>query len=219
MTYNRYGLVSKKYSNLENEDIIRAHLAPFEWMPLEDAKICSTLEVALTALAATSVNIRTKTLAHPMVAFSILDQIGGAYYIIDNNTIQQGSSIEQALHNFCDIPWQSDDSYALYALRNSLLHDACLTSNLKKGNSVKHYYFWYSEDFDGVVRPAKVAWSGDPDKISDENVTYINPKALRVAVEFGVNKLREKFDQDASSVATKISPSEIRINYLRWIYT
>jgi hypothetical protein len=129
----------------------------------------------------------------------------------------KGNSIQAALYYFCGMPTTSDASLALYALRNSLMHDASLTSVLKRKNqSDLYFYFFYASDFEGVVKPAHIPWNGDNGQITTANVTYINLAGLRNLADIGVSNLRRLFREQPESLNILRSASEIRTNYLRW---
>lgn len=131
-----------------------------------------------------------------LAALSAMDQFGNCYEPIAPSIppgMENKSGIIKALHNFLGIPIGSPDSDAIYALRNSLLHQSGLIS-AGKGRVPKHYWFAIDTESQGLFTHATVPWDGLYNSRSATNKTVANTRAIfNLAYKLNT-KLQAAFD-------------------------
>lgn len=113
-------------------------------------------------------------------ALSAMDQFGECYKPA-LSTFPKGyaskSGIIKSAHNFLGIPVDTLHSDALYAIRNSLMHQSSLIS---VGNKVKPKHFWFEIDntIDDIFVHASTAWDGLYNTRTDSNRTIVNTSKI-----------------------------------------
>ena len=130
-------------------------------------------------------------------ALSAIDQFGDCYNLA-NSTLppdyQSKSGIVKASHDFLNILINTQDSDALYALRNGLMHQSSLISKGKNG-SQKNYWFEIDNTIKNLFIHARSAWDGKFDTRSETNKTIVNPsKVLELAINL-TSILKELLEQ------------------------
>ena len=137
------------------------------------------------------------TLLPLLGALSAIDQYGECYAPIVS-TFPSGeankSGIIKAAHNFLGIPLNSPDSDALYALRNSLMHQSSLISVNQRGKA-KHYWFEIDNSSNGLFVHAQSQWDGKYNTRNNSNKTLVNAsRVLELAVVL-IDKLKSDHAQ------------------------
>ena len=127
-----------------------------------------------------------------MCYMTILDQIGSCYrpkqtpVITDSccpnqNGRFKASAIEKALRYFSNL---SDGHIcALYALRNSFVHDFALMNKNSNRPTLQHHFLVDASATEPLVKLPQNIWDGNIQNLNMANATYVNLQALGDLVE------------------------------------
>lgn len=148
-----------------------------EWHVGHGVSYRSTVSHLLAETKSASVRVYSGKLLPLLGGLSALDQYGTCYEPIPA-TFPKGlsskSGIIKAVHNFLGIPVNSPDSDALYALRNSLMHQSSLIS-VGTQSTPKHFWFEIKNQDDNILfKHAKTPWDGVYNTRCDANRTIVN---------------------------------------------
>lgn len=204
-----------KLVDLSDEQIVYCHLLAGHHIKLPDFKVETSLEYIETEMRQSRGRDLTSRYVPMMAAFAILDQIGGTYR---NPTLAPAQAntpaIKKALYNFGGYSLTDPIVVSLYALRNALVHDAALTGHdLKKQN---WYIYRFNHDMDDMIRLPALGWDGDPQTLTPDRVTWINPRLFTESVSDLLRGLRDSFEADQASISIEVPGHEIVQKYLFW---
>lgn len=107
-------------------------------------------------------------------------QLGSCYKRNDISAYPDtnASGIKKSLYYFCGFGANCNDTKALFALRNSLLHDASLISKAKHANQ-PNYIFRYNQKQSEYIKHAPVTWDGDFESLDHSSMTtFVNTEKV-----------------------------------------
>lgn len=195
----------KEITELKQKELIEIFLSeknsPFQ---LKYHLLRTTFSILMESIKKNFEVNQTKDILPIIGMFSVLDILGSSFSIQGNN-LSERVPIKRCLIYFTKRSFVSyQDIEAIYALRNSLVHNSSLIS-VPKANSQNHYYFRYDCNSEKLVTPAKVEWDGEYktlDTGSEKYITKINTKLLFLTIQSCVQKIKDLSDNN-----------QIRINY------
>lgn len=157
----------------------------------------STVSLLLAETKHTSLSANGGKLLPLLGALSAMDQFGTCYDPfppIFPPGMSSKSSIIKSAHNFLNIPVNTPDSDALYALRNSLMHQSSLIS-VGTQKTPKHYWFEIDNTIEPLFKHAETAWDGQFNTRNSKNRTLVNAsKVLNLAFTL-TTTLKEKLEK------------------------
>lgn len=158
----------------------------------------STVSHLLAETKSASVREYSGKLLPLLGALSAIDQYGTCYEPIPATFptgLSNKSGIIKAAHNFLGISVNSPDSDALYALRNSLMHQSSLIS---VGAQSKPKHFWFeieNENNKNIFKHAKTPWNGIYNTRCADNKTIVNSKLVMDLAFTLIDKLKQAHSQ------------------------
>jgi hypothetical protein len=149
-------------------------------------------------------------------AFGVIEQIGFAYKRSDKAEYsnQNASSINKALYYFADYDEGSEDVKALYALRNSFLHNASLMAKALHSNKPSHY-FQFDREIDVLAKYPDTSWDGNILTFKPEYTTLINPEKVIDLAKTIVDSARKCLDQNVLEVDLESGEKELFYRFLK----
>lgn len=149
-------------------------------------------------------------------ALSAMDQYGTCYDTIPPAFppgLANKSSIIKSAHNFLNILVNTSDSDALYALRNSLMHQSSLIS-VGTQKTPKHYWFEIDNTIKALFNHAEIAWDGQFNTRNSKNRTKVNAsKVLDLALSL-TTILKEKHENKELELALTGGLQELLTTYV-----
>ncbi len=140
----------------------------------------SAVSLLLGETKSASLKKYSGTLLPLLGALSALDQYGACYSpetVIFPTEYSKKSGIIKSAHNFLNIPVNSRDSDALYAIRNSLMHQSSLIS-VDIVKNVKNFWFEINNKIGGIFSHATIPWDGVYSSRCEENRTLVNSEKI-----------------------------------------
>ncbi|MBV4481782.1 hypothetical protein [Pseudomonas khavaziana] len=157
----------------------------------------STVSLLLAETKHASLSENSGKLLPLLGALSAMDQFGTCYDPfppIFPPGMESKSSIIKSAHNFLNISVNTPDSDALYALRNSLMHQSSLIS-VGTQRTPKHYWFEINNTIETLFKHAETAWDGEFNTRNSKNRTMVNAsKVLNLAFTL-TTTLKEKHEK------------------------
>lgn len=149
-------------------------------------------------------------------ALSALDQYGTCYAPVPSilpKGLSSKSGVIKSAHNFLSITVDSKDSDALYAIRNSLMHQSSLIS-VDVVKKVKNFWFEIDNNIDEIFVHAATPWDGIYSSRSESNRTLVNSRKI-LDLAFELTKiLKEKHKLGQLSLDLKGGLEELLTNYV-----
>jgi hypothetical protein len=212
--------LDKKFSELTEQDYVSIHLhggtIPYgeAVSRLTDCNILTTTGTLLGELRHADAMNNSTSLVPLICSFAVLDQLGKCYSHNQKELYPDthASCIKQCLYYFCDFNANDQNTKALYALRNALLHDSSLVS--KPTNRNEYYVFRYSYSQDTLMKHAETAWNGEFSTLCNKNITFVNPKKLLELTESAYTKIFELYKQGKINLNLPEGGREIAYRYL-----
>ncbi|WP_147465481.1 hypothetical protein [Pseudomonas syringae group genomosp. 3] len=149
-------------------------------------------------------------------ALSALDQYGYCYELdppIFPAAFASKSSIIKVVHNFLNIPVNSPDSDALYALRNSLVHQSSLIS-VSTLTIPKHHWFEIDNSIENIFLHPANAWDGIYNTRTDSNKTIVNASKVVELVFSLIDILKKTHQKKKLRIALKGGLAELLTSYV-----
>lgn len=169
----------KHVHDLNISELAYAHLGSAGPYRLKDGWLKSILPITLQEINHARHMEYSKNFVPVVGAFGVIEQIGFTYKRKDKVEYSnpKASSINKALYYFADYEEGSCDVKALYALRNSFLHNASLMAKALHTNK-PNYYFQFDRAIDVLVRYPEKPWDGNILTFKPEYSTIINPEKI-----------------------------------------
>lgn len=198
-------LHQKEITELKQKELIKIFLSeqktPFQ---LKYQELRTTFSVLMESISETFKKKNTKDILPIMGMFAVLDILGSAFSIKGNN-LEEKVPIKRCLIYFTDRESISlEDIEALYALRNSLVHNASLIS-IPIYNSQKHYYFRFDSNSEKLITHPENDWDGKYESLdtgSEKYTTKINTKLFLTIINSCIERIKNLSEAD-----------EIKMNY------
>lgn len=177
----------------------------------------STLSQLLAEAKHARFNKNSGGLLPLLAALSAMDQLGACYDSIPKifpSNYAEKSGIIKSAHNFLGIGVDTPDSDALYALRNSLMHQSSLISIGKQKNNPKHFWFEIDNDISGLFTHSKIAWDGLYNTRIESNKTIVNAgKVLDLALNL-IEKMKTEHLEGKVLIALPNGLQELLTTYV-----
>jgi hypothetical protein len=202
------------WSNLTSDQIVFMHVCDDKSI-LADFEVISTLHRTYREGRHAACNTHSNVFLPLFSTFAILDQIGECYKP-KNSPIYpdpKGSGIKKALYYFAGRQPNDNESKALYAFRNGIMHDCSFVSHDKHRSDI-HYWFRFCESISCYVEVASTPWDGVPSSRSDHNITLINRNLLLDLAHNVIQKLNTLFTKGELEVTIPGGAATIADNYL-----
>ena len=166
----------KHVDELSILELAYAHLGGASSYRLKEGLLKSILPITLQENNHARHMEYSKNFVPVVAAFAVIEQIGFTYKRNDKIEYSNpnSSSINKALYYFADYEEGNEDVKALYALRNSFLHNASLMAKALHA-SKPSYYFQFDRVIDVLVRYPEKPWDGNITTFKPEYTTLINP--------------------------------------------
>jgi hypothetical protein len=149
-------------------------------------------------------------------AFAVIEQIGFCYSRTDIPKFYNSDSspILKALYYFADYPEGHIDTKALYALRNSFLHNASLMAIAKHKNKPS-FYFQFDREIDSITKYSPVVWDGKVETFKPEMTTLINPDKIIDLASTIADKALAYLEAETLSVDLEGGQKELFYRFLK----
>lgn len=152
-----------------------------------------------------------------LAALSAMDQLGTCYDsvpMIFPSGYADKSGIIKSAHNFLGIQVDTPDSDALYALRNSLMHQSSLISVGKQKKNPKHFWFEVDNNIPELFTHCPIAWNGLYNTRTASNKTIVNAgKVLNLALAL-VEKMKAEHQKGKVLIALPNGLLELLTTYV-----
>ena len=207
------------FDQLSLDDVVYCHLSASEFISCQDMVLQSFLESAEKEMRMTRRLENTQQYSPLLCGFAILDQIGGVY---SDNTKptppNRQPAIKKCLEVFGYYQITSDESEALYCLRNCLVHDSALSGSTigNRTNPSKHFFFRYDWKQATSIMLAKTPWDGTNSNLSHDNITLINPRAFTEEISDILKLVRKIQNTDRSRLVINANKDQILNKYISW---
>lgn len=206
--------IDRTFKYLTSEDVMTLHLhaGPIPYS-IKDGLILSTLGRICSEFSQASGNEHINKILPLLGAFAALDQLGKCYRntVLDEYPHDNASGIKKCLYYFGGFPANDENTKALYALRNSLVHDASLADPTPiKGTP---QCFNYAETGNIVSFPIE-PWDGVMANISPDRMTTVNPSKIIYLANECVRKACNLLDSGDLKVTLKEGSMMIKFKYL-----
>lgn len=206
----------KKLTDLTIFELAYAHLGRALNYQLEDGHLESILPITLQEINHVKRNLYSRNFVPIVGAFAVIEQIGFCYARTDiqEYTNQNASPILKALHYFADLQEGHMDSKALYALRNSFLHNASLMAIAQHKNKPS-FYFRFDREIDCLVKYSKTNWDGNIDSFKPEMTTLINPDKIIELASSIADKALKCLEDRSLRITLEGGEKELYYRYLK----
>ncbi|MEL0636688.1 hypothetical protein V6259_07915 [Marinomonas sp. TI.3.20] len=207
----------EKYVNeLSIFELAYAHLGNAGSYRLIDGWLKSILPITLREINHARHMEYSKNFVPVVGAFGVIEQIGFTYKRNDKVEYQNqnASSINKALYYFAEFDEGSEDVKALYALRNSFLHNASLMAKALYPNKPS-YYFEFDREMDVLVKYPDTSWDGDISTFKPEYTTLINPDKVIDLAEVIVDSARDCLEKNMLEVDLECDERELFYRFLK----
>lgn len=207
----------KHVEELSIIELAYAHLGGAGSYRLKDGWLRSILPITLQEINHARHMEYSKNFVPVVGAFGVIEQIGFTYKRNDKveYSNQNSSSINKALYYFAGYEEDNEDVKALYALRNSFLHNASLMAKALHTNKLS-YYFQFNRDIDELVQYPGTQWDGNILTFKPEYTTLINPeKVIDLAGDI-VNSALECLESNVLEVDLECGEKELFYRFLKY---
>ena len=190
---NITSLQNKQVKNLNTQELIEVFLVE-DRKPLQFKydEVRTTLSMTLEGIEENLQKLSTRNLLPIMGIFSVFDMLGSTFNHKEKSTTAN-SSIKRCLSFFAKNELPRNDVDALYALRNSIVHNSSLVS-IAKYSSSKNYYFRYNSNLNRLIKHSTSDWNGNFDELDGNQGKYsteINIFELNNLMKECLNNIRE----------------------------
>lgn len=197
-------LADKKIEELDNRELIEVFLIERnEPIQFKFDEVRTTLSMTLEGIKENLKKLSTRNLLPIMGIFSVFDMLGSSFNNTEKTT-NAGSSIKRCLNFFVTSQLDRDDIEALYALRNSIVHNSSLIS-ISKYENKKNYYFRYNSNLSTLLKHADSDWNGDFDELNGNQDKYTS--------EINIFKLNDLMQECLSNVRNLNLRGKIELRY------
>ncbi|CUB03155.1 hypothetical protein [Marinomonas fungiae] len=209
---------NKTVEELSLHELAYAHLGHQGVYRLKDGLLRSVLPTVLREVNHSRHLEYSKNFVPIVGAFGIIEQIGFAYKRSDMEAFKNkdASCIKKALYYFASYPENSEDIKALYALRNSFLHNASLMAKAQFKNQ-PNYFFQFDRDIETIAMYPQHPWDGNIETFSYQQTTIVNPEKIIDLAFTVVDKARDCLDQGTLEVNLESGEIELYYRYLKVI--
>jgi hypothetical protein len=197
-------------------ELAYAHLGNAGSYQLKDGWLKSILPITLQEINHARHMEDSKNFIPVVGAFGVIEQIGFTYKRSDKveYSNQNASSINKALYYFAGYDEGSEDVKALYALRNSFLHNASLMAKALHSNKPS-YYFQFDRKIDVLVQYPEISWDGDILTFKPEFTTLINPEKVIDLAGAIVDSALECLENNVIEVDLECGERELFYRFLK----
>ncbi|NHI02219.1 hypothetical protein [Oceanimonas sp. MB9] len=206
----------KNVDELSIFELAYAHLGGAGSYRLKDGWLKSILPITLQEINHARHMEYSKNFVPIVGAFGVIEQIGFTYK--RNDKVEylnpNASSINKALYYFADYEEGSDDVKALYALRNSFLHNASLMAKALHANKPS-YYFQFDREIDVLVQYPETPWDGNILTFKPEHTTLINPERVIDLARIIVDSALECLESNVLEVDLECGERELFYRFLK----
>jgi hypothetical protein len=213
-------LHQKEITKLKQKELIDIFLSaqktPFQ---LKYHELRTTFSVLMESIAETFKKRSTKDILPIMGMFSVLDILGSAFSI-KGNQLEEKVPIKRCLIYFTDRELISlKDIEALYALRNSLVHNSSLIS-IPIYTSQNHYFFRYDCNSEKLITHPENDWDGKYESLdtgSEKYTTRLNTELFLSIINSCVEKIKNLSDDNKIEMNYDKGKREFFYRYFRLI--
>lgn len=197
-------------------ELAYAHLGSVGSYRLKDGWLKSILPITLQEINHARHMEYSKNFVPVVGAFGVIEQLGFAYKRNDKAEYsnQNASSINKALYYFAGYEEGSEDVKALYALRNSFLHNASLMAKALHSNKPS-YYFQFDREINVLVQYPDNSWDGDISTFKPEYTTLINPEKVIDLAGNIVDSARNCLESNVLEVDLEHGEKELFYRFLK----
>ena len=208
--------MEKRLIDLSLLELAYAHLGGKSYYQLKDGELKSILPVTLQEINHARHKEYSKNFVPVVGAFAVIEQIGFCYSRTDITTFSNSaaSPILKALYYFTDYPEGHLDTKALYALRNSFLHNASLMAIAQHKNKPS-FYFQFDRKIENLAKYSTVAWDGKVETFRPEMTTLINPDKIINLASSIVDKALACLEAGTLSVDLEGGEKELFYRFLK----
>lgn len=211
-------LHEKEITELKQKELIEIFLSkqkdPFQ---LKYHELRTTFSILMESITETFKKRNTKDILPVMGMFSVLDILGSAFSL-KGNDLSETVPIKRCLTFFTDSKLISrKEIEALYALRNSLVHNSSLISIPLYG-SQNHYFFRYDNNIDKLISHPENEWDGKYETLdtgSEKYTTKINTKLFLELINSCVKKIKTLSSEGGISMNYNKGKREFFYRYFR----
>lgn len=215
MTYSPANIHKTDLNDLSPDDLIWLHLNASPTTGCATHRILSTLGLALSEVRSAAARERTNTFLPLLGLFTALEQIGNTY----GNDVKMKtenadwSGIKKAIHNFSDMSGDSDECKAIYALRNSIVHNGSIASRGRinsEGEATGPFHrFGFNPEAKEVIELPQTAWDGT---WGAAPYTFINISLFHILVDDILKEVQNHFLQ--KNLHLRVSLNELFDSFL-----
>lgn len=210
----------KEITELKQKELIKIFLSEQETpIQLKYHLLRTTFSVLMESIKETFKTKKTKDILPIMGMFSVMDVLGSAFSI-QGNDLAEKVPIKRCLLYFTErSSISTQDIEAIYALRNSLVHNSSLIS-IPIYNSQNHYYFRYDSNSEKLITHAEVEWDGKYETLdtgSEKYTTKINTKLLFTTIKSCVEKIKDLSENNQIRMNYEKGKREFFYRYFRMI--
>jgi hypothetical protein len=197
-------LTDKNIEELNTRELIEVFLIERnEPIQFKYHEVRTTLSMTLEGVKENLKKLSTRNLLPIMGVFSVFDMLGSSFNNTDKTT-NAGSSIKRCLNFFVTSQLDRDDIEALYALRNSIVHNSSLISIAKYENK-KSYFFRYNSNLPSLLKHAESDWNGDFEELNGNQDKYTS--------EINIFKLNDLMQECLSNIRELNQNDKIELRY------
>lgn len=207
-------LYTQKWSRLTEEEITFIHACADKSI-LEDCIVISTLYRTYKEANHAAFNDHSNVFLPLMGGFAILDQIGECYKPKGMSLCRDPNynGIKKALFYFGGYGENDEETKALYAFRNSIMHDCSFVSHSPR-DPTRNYWFRFQDDINGCVQLGSEPWNGDYSSCSDKNITLVSRTNFRTLVHNLIRDLSNLHSSNQLDITLSGGANAIRSRYL-----
>ncbi|KEQ18699.1 hypothetical protein [Endozoicomonas numazuensis] len=207
---------SKTLQDLTLMELAYAHLGKASFYQLRDGCLKSILPITLKEINHSKHMEYSKNFVPVAGAFAVIEQVGFCYSRTDipKHSNNKASPLLKSLYYFAGYPEASMDMKALYALRNSFLHNASLMSIATHSNKPS-FYFQFDRHIDEVVQYSNTQWDGNIETFNPEMTTLINPEKIIDLASIVVDSALDCIANEFLQVSLKGGEKELYYRFLK----
>ena len=210
----------KNITELSLKELIEILLSkqkqPFQ---LKHHQLKTTLAFNIESIEYGMKDKNTKDVLPIMGIFSVFDILGSAFKLV-GVSLPDSNNFKKCIKYFSPENIADIDIDALYALRNSLVHNSSLIS-IPKYNNQKHYYFRYDNNNNNkIVNHPTLEWDGNftlLDSDSDKYITKVNTKKLLQLMYACIENIKLKSRENKIHLNYTNGKRELFYRYFRLI--
>lgn len=208
--------MDKGLRDLSILELAYAHLGGGSYYQLKDGELRSILPITLQEINHSRHREYSKNFVPVVGAFAVIEQIGFCYSRTDipKYSNPASSPILKALYYFADYPEGHQDTKALYALRNSFIHNASLMAIAHHRNKPS-FYFQFDREIESLTRYSPVVWDGKIETFKSEMTTLINPDKIIDLASSIADKALACLEEDILSVDLEGGQKELFYRFLK----